>query len=190
MNVSVTANCRSGNGWIRYSQVRWWRLLDAVSSVRSLSVLLSAVETTRTTWIALVLAWWLLSQSIHTCPAYTRYNYYSRAVFISFRASDCAAREATIRGQHLSGISITKNTCRQLLQIYTSGRCLANASQPTSCMPQLLCLPWPPSWFVVMCEPVNTNSHTKINRAVAGPTQFAVSCIYRSSLISRLCTKQ
>ena len=78
-----------------------------------------------------------VTKYLHMCPAYTRYNYDSRAVFISFRASDCAAREATIRGWHLSGISITKNTCRQLLQIYTSGRCFANASQPTSCMPQI-----------------------------------------------------
>ena len=43
---------------IRYIWVRQWRLLNAVSSKHSLSVLLSAVEMTRTTRTALVLAWW------------------------------------------------------------------------------------------------------------------------------------
>ena len=51
------------DGLIRY---RRWRLLDAVSSKRSLSVLLSAVETTRTTRIAQALAWWLSSEIIRT----------------------------------------------------------------------------------------------------------------------------
>ena len=54
------------NGWIRYVWVRRWRLLDTVSSKHSLSVLLSAVETTRTTWIAQALAWWLSLEIIRT----------------------------------------------------------------------------------------------------------------------------
>ena len=37
------------DGWIRYVWVRQWRLLDAFSSMRSLSVLVSAMGTTRTT---------------------------------------------------------------------------------------------------------------------------------------------
>ena len=37
------------DGWIRYVRVRQWRLLDAFSSMRSLSVLVSAMGTTRTT---------------------------------------------------------------------------------------------------------------------------------------------
>ena len=51
-------------GWIRYVQVRRWRLLDTVSGTRSLSILLSAVGTTQT---ALVLAWWLSLEIIRTC---------------------------------------------------------------------------------------------------------------------------
>ena len=43
------------NGLISYIQVKWRRSLDAVSGVRSLSVLLSAVEMTQKTQIALVL---------------------------------------------------------------------------------------------------------------------------------------
>ena len=47
-------------GWIRYVwAIQWW-LLDAVSSKRSLSVLVSGMERSRTTWtaLALVLARW------------------------------------------------------------------------------------------------------------------------------------
>ena len=47
-------------GWIRYVwAIQWW-LLDAVSSKRSLSVLVSGMERSRTTWtaLALVLAQW------------------------------------------------------------------------------------------------------------------------------------
>ena len=54
------------NGWIRYVQVRGWWLLDVVSSTCNLSVLLSAVGTTRTTQVTLVLAWWPLSEIIQT----------------------------------------------------------------------------------------------------------------------------
>ena len=61
------------NSWKRYVRVRWWRLLDAVSSMRSLSVLLSAVGTTRTTQTILVLAWWPHQKSfanVGTCRVY------------------------------------------------------------------------------------------------------------------------
>ena len=51
---------------IRYIWVRRWRLVDVVRSVHSLSVLLSAVEMTHTTQIALALAWWPSSESIRT----------------------------------------------------------------------------------------------------------------------------
>ena len=46
------------DSWIRYVQVRRWRLLDTVGSI------LSAVGTTCTT---LALAWWSSSEIIHTC---------------------------------------------------------------------------------------------------------------------------
>ena len=72
------------DGWIRYVWVRWWRLLDAVSSTRSFSVLLSAVESTHTTWIALTLAWWPLSEIICACVH-----------------MPCIVATATIRGQRL-----------------------------------------------------------------------------------------
>ena len=54
------------DGWIRYIRAIQWWLLDAVSSLHSLSVLLSAMETSRTTRIALVLAWWPSSEIIRT----------------------------------------------------------------------------------------------------------------------------
>ena len=44
-----------------------WQLLDAVSSTHSLSVLLSAMETSRTTQTALALAQRPSSEIIHTC---------------------------------------------------------------------------------------------------------------------------
>ena len=53
-------------GWIRYVWVRWWRLLDNVSSTRNLSVLLSAVGMTCTTQAVIVLVWLPLLESIHT----------------------------------------------------------------------------------------------------------------------------
>ena len=61
-----------------------WRLFDAVSSAHSLSVQLSAVETSCTTQKALVLACWPLSINICmrlcVCSVYTSHSYYSRAV--------------------------------------------------------------------------------------------------------------
>ena len=80
---------------IRHVQVIQWQLLDAVSSTHSLTVLLLDVETSHTTQTALVLAQWLSSEIICICVHSSR-RYYSRAVFISLRASDCAA---TIRWQ-------------------------------------------------------------------------------------------
>ena len=49
-----------------YGRVRRLRLLDGVSSTRSLSVLVSALGTTRTTQTVLALAWWLSSEIICT----------------------------------------------------------------------------------------------------------------------------
>ena len=54
------------DGWIRYIQVKWWWLLDTVSSTCSLSVLLSVMEMTCTTRIALALAWSSSSEIIRT----------------------------------------------------------------------------------------------------------------------------
>ena len=80
--------------------MQWW-LLDAVSSKHSLSVLLSAVETCRAAQLALALARWPLSEIIRIHERVLHMSscgYYSRAVFISLRAPDCAA---TIRGRQL-----------------------------------------------------------------------------------------
>ena len=70
-----------------------WRLLEAVSGKRSLSVPLSVMETSRTTQTALALAWWPSSEiiCIHACvcSAYTGSSCgYSRAGFISLRDPD------------------------------------------------------------------------------------------------------
>ena len=75
---------------IRHVQVIQWQLLDAVSSTHSLTVLLLNVETSHTTQTALALAQWSSSEIICIC-VYSSRSYYSRAVFISLRASDCAA---------------------------------------------------------------------------------------------------
>ena len=72
------------DSWIRYVQVRRWRLLDTVSSI--LSVLLSAVGTTHTT---LALVWWSSSEIIHT-RLLAMATIQRRCLFRS-RASDCAA---------------------------------------------------------------------------------------------------
>ena len=98
------------DGWIRYVRVRWWQLLDAVSSTHSLSVLLSAVRTTCTTQTVLALAWWSSSEIICTCvhmpSVLAAATIWGRHLFYS-RASDCAATisdystVATIRGWRL-----------------------------------------------------------------------------------------
>ena len=71
------------DGWIKYVRVKRWRLLDAVCSTRSPSVLLLAVETTRTTQIAPALACMVTVDS-HTCacPAYTSRGCCLRAAFV------------------------------------------------------------------------------------------------------------
>ena len=80
-----------------------WRLLDAVSSKHSLSVLLSAMERSCTT----------CTPNISHAYAYAAYDtscgYYSRAVFISLRAFDC---KATIQRQSLfEEMRIWINSC-------------------------------------------------------------------------------
>ena len=77
------------DGWIRYVRVRQWRLLDTVSSTRSLSGLLSAVETCRTTGMALGYLVTIVRNYSHTCAcaAYTNRGYYSAL----FNASDFVA---------------------------------------------------------------------------------------------------
>ena len=91
-----------------YEPVKRWRLLDAVSSMHSLSLLLAAVGMTRTTQTVLALALWPLSEMICTrvpclLPAATiqgrrlfRFGlsgYYSRAASI---------RRNTVAGSHNS----------------------------------------------------------------------------------------
>ena len=68
-------------------------MLDAVSSMRSLSVLLSAVEMTCTTQNSPSTSVVTIRNHSHTCaPAvFTSHGYYSRVMFISYRASDCVA---------------------------------------------------------------------------------------------------
>ena len=89
------------DSWIRYVRVRRWQLLDAVSSTRSLSVLLLAVAMTRTTQTVLALAWWLLSEIICICVCVpcllATATIRGQRLFCS-RASGCAA---TIRGRCL-----------------------------------------------------------------------------------------
>ena len=78
----------TNNDWIRYERVRRWRSLDAVRSMCSLSVRLSAKRTTRTANTGLALAWWPSSEIICTrvCVCVLSCSYYSRAVFISFKS--------------------------------------------------------------------------------------------------------
>ena len=52
------------NSWIRYKRVMQWRLLDGVISMCSPSVLLPAMEKNCTTWTALALVCWSLSEII------------------------------------------------------------------------------------------------------------------------------
>ena len=100
---------------------------------------------THTTWIPLVLAWWPSSQSI--CTRVCR---------------PCILATTTIQGWRLfvGGIYLVSQLPRPKTLVHNYCRFTPMAdvlpilgySQPTSCMLQLLCLPWPPSWFVVMCE--------------------------------------
>ena len=97
------------NGWIEYEWVRWWQLLDTVSSTRSLSVLLWAVGMAQTTQTILALACaWLSSEIIHTCACvratFTSCGYYLRLVLISFKSFGLCnyySRAATIWGRRL-----------------------------------------------------------------------------------------
>ena len=103
--ISLESPETSTMGWIKYVRVRWWRLVDAVSSTHSLSVLLSAVKTTRTEQITLVLVWW-----VHA--AYTSCGYYSRAAFISFRASFRLCSYYIFEcSDYLRAASVQRNTC-------------------------------------------------------------------------------
>ena len=81
------------DGWIGYKRVRRWWLQNAVSSTRSLSVLLSVAGMTRTTQTVLVLGWWPSSETIrtHESVLWVLPGIYSRAL-------NCVG---TIRGQSL-----------------------------------------------------------------------------------------
>ena len=78
------------DSWIRFVRAIQ-QLLDAFSSMRSLPVLLSAVEMSRTSQTALELVRWLSSEITCAYAAYTSRGYYSGAVFIFLRTSACAA---------------------------------------------------------------------------------------------------
>lgn len=80
----------TNNGWTRYVRVMQWQLLNTISSTRSFSVMLSALErdfTTRTGSASLL----TVTLTCCECAAYT-------VAFISLRTSECAA---TIQGWHL-----------------------------------------------------------------------------------------
>ena len=109
-------------------QMKQWRLQDTVSSMCSPSVLLSAVGTTRTynTNSSSASIVTVVRNHSHTCACavFTSRGYYLRAVFISFRASDCAA---TIRGWRLASIwrnmafiTIHFNTCTHTCNFVSS----------------------------------------------------------------------
>ena len=94
---------KAGRHQRRLDKVRviQWQLLDTVSSTRSLSVPLSAVETSCTTQTALVLAWWPSSQMIRRCvPPQLLFKggvYFTQ----SFRLCSYYLRAVTIRGRRL-----------------------------------------------------------------------------------------
>ena len=62
--ISLEKPANINNGWIRHIQAIQWQLLDAVSSKDSIWVLLSAMDTSRTTRTALALAQWLSTEII------------------------------------------------------------------------------------------------------------------------------
>ena len=72
--------------------------VTTVSSKRSLSVLLAAMEISCTTRTAPMLLVTVVRKYLHMCACvtYTSHGYYLRVAFIPLRAFDCAA---TIRGQ-------------------------------------------------------------------------------------------
>ena len=76
---------------IRHVRAIQLRLLGTVSSTHSLSVLLSAVETSRTTKQPSASLVTVVRDYSQSCSVYTSHGYYLRAVFISLRASNCAA---------------------------------------------------------------------------------------------------
>ena len=92
------------DGWIRYIGAVQWRLLDAVSSTpHSLSVLLSAVVMSRTTWTVLALACWSSSQVIcvifatcTSCGYYWGWRYFTQSFWLC--------------GNYLRVASIQRNT--------------------------------------------------------------------------------
>ena len=106
------------DGLIRYVQVRWWQLLDTVSSTHSLSVLNDSYNTNSLGASVLTVVrnyshtcahaestiWrWCLFRSelpivqllfeggVYFVQSFRLCGYCSRVVFISFRASNCAA---------------------------------------------------------------------------------------------------
>ena len=107
---------------IRYIQVIQRQLLDAVGSSHSLSVLLSAMETSNTTQTALALARWPIIRNYsnsYGCAEYSSHSYYSKMGFILLRASDCVA---TIWGWRLfeGGIYLKKYSIYPIILIVTS----------------------------------------------------------------------
>ena len=95
----------------RYERVRRWWLLDPVSSMRSLSLPLSAMGMTCTTQTVLALAWWLLSEIICTRVCVPRLV---AAVTIQgqhlFRSELRIVRLLFEGGHYLRAVSIRRNT--------------------------------------------------------------------------------
>ena len=91
-------------GWIRYVRAIQWRLLQAVSSKSSLSVLLPAVETSCTMSTALAPARWPLSGTIHIHVRVTAATIWGRHLFCSeLPIMRLLSEGATIRRGDYSG---------------------------------------------------------------------------------------
>ena len=89
---------------IRYIQVIQRQLLDAVGSSHSLSVLLSAMETSNTTQTALALARWPIIRNYsnsYGCAEYSSHSYYSKMGFILLLIVWLQFEGGTVRGWHL-----------------------------------------------------------------------------------------
>ena len=91
---------------VHKTQAIQWRLLEAVSGKCSLSVLLSVVETSRTTQTALVLAWWPSSEIICITQTALALAWWPSSEIICIRACMCVLHipvvaAVTILGQDL-----------------------------------------------------------------------------------------
>ena len=88
------------DGWIRYVQVRQWRLLDTVSSTQSLSPAVSCGNDSYNTNSSSASVVTIIRNHSHmcACAAFTSRGYYSGRYLFRSRALDCTA---TIWGRRL-----------------------------------------------------------------------------------------